>query len=267
MTVDASSNLPNRNLNFTWELAIIRARLANDSCFAKILTRSNTVDQDMTFKDWLNESPNNEPDKEWMLAYIEKMHDNVDKAFVCDDVLDWKRYLGWVSSPFGEIQIEIRPMILSLRLLLESLNALKTDRQKYLKLFGPRFGRDYDAAYDRIFQLRVGAGKTALDQYARFLRGTDSSLARQADYFRNYYENKIIKAKKNRVSPLILSCYVAGTDHLVCNPLSIRSALGTNEMWRTHGIVDVKWVSPFLEVTFGLSAGQKTKYRALTITN
>lgn len=228
------------------------------------------MDSKITFEDWLIESPNTILDKDWHFLYIEKMYKNIHILENCIEVANrdwrWREYLSWFSSPFEEIYVDKEKMLRSFRSLLTNLDILKKDRKKYMAFFGGSFGQNFDVNFDKTMDLRVGASKTALDQYARFLCGVKSTLARRSDYIRNYYEQKIVDAKNHRISPLYLSD--AGlNDHILSyDLLNIRSALNTIKMWRKHGIADVNVDKYGVYVNFGYSAGQKTKFKKLTIT-
>ena len=216
---------------------------------------SKTVNSNMTFQDWLARSPNNEHDKVWNLQYVQKLHENIELAYDYINVPNWKKYLSWVDSPFERISVDELQMVRSLRALSRNLDDLKKDHDKYSILFGEGFGKDYDTTYKKTMEKRVGDCKTALDQYARFLRGVDSSLARHADYVRNHYEPQIVAAKEAGVNPLILENDAVKIHNLITDPQSISSALRIQEieMWRMYGIVDVEMVGGKFEVTFGES--------------
>ena len=204
----------------------------------------------MTFQDWLNESPNNEPDKGWHLQYIQKLRDNIELAYDYVNVPDWKGYLSWVDSPYEKIEIDKKYMVRSLRTLSRNLDDLKRDHDKYSTIFGKGFGRQYDTTYKKTMERRVGDCKTALDQYARFLRGVDSKLARHSDYVRQHYEPKIIAAKESGVNPLILENEAVAIHNLITDPQSMTAALNIQEMWRLHGIDSVEMVGGKFEVWF-----------------
>lgn len=204
----------------------------------------------MTFQDWLNESPNNEPDKGWHLQYIQKLRDNIELAYDYVNVPDWKGYLSWVDSPYEKIEIDKKYMVRSLRTLSRNLDDLKRDHDKYSTIFGKGFGKQYDTTYKKTMERRVGNCKTALDQYARFLRGVDSKLARHADYVRYHYEPKIIAAKESGVNPLILENEAVAIHNLITDPQSMTAALNIQEMWRLHGIDSVEMVGGKFEVWF-----------------
>ncbi len=208
----------------------------------------------MTFQDWLNESPNNEPDKGWHLQYIQKLRDNIELAYDYFNVPDWKGYLGWVDSPYEKIEIDKIYMVRSLRALSRNLDDLKRDHDKYSTIFGKGFGKQYDTTYKKTMERRVGDCKTALDQYARFLRGVDSKLARHADYVRHHYEPKIIAAKESGVNPLILENEAVAIHNLITDPQSMTAALNIQEMWRLHGIDSVEMVGGKFEVWFEKSS-------------
>lgn len=205
----------------------------------------------MTFQDWLIGSRNNEPDKVWNLQYVQKLHKNIEHAYDYINVPDWKKYLSWVDSPFESISVNELQMVRSLRSLSRNLDDLKKNHDKYSILFGVGFGKDYDTTYKKTMEKRVGDCKTALDQYARFLRGVDNSLARHADYVRNHYEPQIVAAKEAGVNPLILENDAVKIHNLITDPQSMSSALKIQEMWRLHGIVNVEMVGGKFEVTFG----------------
>lgn len=205
----------------------------------------------MTFQDWLNESPNNEPDKGWHLQYIQKLRDNIELAYDYVNVPDWKGYLSWVDYPYETIEIDKMYMVRSLRTLSRNLDDLKQDHDKYSTIFGEGFGKPYDTTYKKTMERRVGDCKTALDQYARFLRGVDSKLARHADYVRHHYEPKIIEAKDAGVNPLILENEAVAIHNLITDPQSMTAALNIQEMWRLHGIDSVEMVGGKFEVWFG----------------
>lgn len=213
--------------------------------------RSNAMDTKMTFQDWLNESPNNKPDKGWNLQYIQKLNENLESS--CDNVNVslWMTFLRWVDSPFGDFRIEESSMVSALRILSLKLNDLKTDHPKYFALFGEDFGREYNTTYKKAMDKRVGDCKTALDQYARFLRGVDSRLARHADYVRYHYEPEIIAAKAAGTNPLMLENIAKEIHNLIDDPQSMTDALNIKKMERLHGIVDVKMVDGRFRVTFG----------------
>lgn len=213
------------------------------------------MNSNMTFQDWLARSPNNEHDKVWNLQYVQKLHENIELAYDYINVPNWKKYLSWVDSPFERISVDELQMVRSLRALSRNLDDLKKDHDKYSILFGEGFGKDYDTTYKKTMEKRVGDCKTALDQYARFLRGVDSSLARHADYVRNHYEPQIVAAKEAGVNPLILENDAVKIHNLITDPQSISSALRIQEieMWRMYGIVDVEMVGGKFEVTFGES--------------
>ena len=204
----------------------------------------------MTYQEWLNESPNNEPDKVWNLQYVEKLRDNIEVAYDYVNVPDWKGFLSWVDSPFEKIRIDELYMVRSLRTLSRNLDDLKKDHDKYSTLFGEGFGKQYDTTHKKTMELRVGDCKTALDQYARFLRGVDSRLARHADYVRHHYEPKIIEAREAGVNPLILENEAVAIHNLITDPQSMSAALNIQEMWRLHRIVSVEMVGGKFEVRF-----------------
>lgn len=78
----------------------------------------------MTFQEWLNESPNNEPDKVWNLQYVQKLRNNIEIAYDYVNVPDWKGFLSWVDSPFEKIRVDELYMVRSLRTLSRHLDDL-----------------------------------------------------------------------------------------------------------------------------------------------
>ena len=208
------------------------------------------MNSSMTFQDWLLESPNDEPDKILNLQYIEKLHQNIGIAFDYQNVPAWKDFLSNVDTPYGEIEIDTEKMVGLFRTLSNNLDELKSE-ERYTKVFGAGFGRPYekhDEAKKTYF--RVGDCKTALDQFARFLRGVESSLAQHAALTRHHYETKYQLQPKLGTDTLVLPNDWKEMKTLINDYQSMQTAMNKDTFKNKHGLDDVRYRSGMFEFTF-----------------
>ena len=194
----------------------------------------------MTFQDWLIESPNNEPDKILNLQYIEKLHQNIGIAFDYQNVPSWKEFLSNVCIPYGEIEIDVEKMVGLFRALSINLDELKSV-ERYTMVFGAGFGRPYEKHDEaKKTYYRVGDCKTALDQFARFLRGVESSLAQHAALTRHHYETKYQLQPKQGTDTLVLPNDWKEMKTLINDYQSMQYALNRDFFKDRHGLERVQ---------------------------
>ena len=147
------------------------------------------MSQNPTFHERIDNSPNWLNYKHNVVKYIRALRDNVGKVFPRSSLAsDSLKYLNLVDKPLGKTKGDSDAIVETLRRLYDQIDEFKTDVRGFFAIFGQEFG--WSAAERKgINPYRdVGKCRTALDQYARYLTGTDSSLAQHGSYTRHHYE-------------------------------------------------------------------------------
>ena len=211
-----------------------------------------------TFRKWLDASKNNGQDKRWNLLYIQKLNENIGVLPNVINALEWKQFLKWVDTPYGKIELEEAQIIGSLRNLCGVLDLLISDQDRYFELFGDSIAGRYKTMAQDSIGHSIGDCKTALDQYARFLHGSDSKCAQHASYVRYFYEPQIIAAKEQGKDKLVLEYKPEEMLTLSKNLDTVKKALGIQRMWQQYGINSVNIRDGKLEVKFAKSSDRNT---------
>lgn len=201
----------------------------------------------MTFQDWLNESP--EPDKVLNLDYIRRLYQKIDAVYDYKSVPKLKEFLSKVDTQFGMIDINEDLMVSMFRTFSSNLDELKSE-DRYSKMFGDDFGRPYNVSKFRVIELRVGDCKTALDQYARFLRGVDSSLAQHAALTRHHYETNYQIQPEEGTNELELPNDWKEMKALINDYQSMQTAMNKDSFRSDHRIDRVRYRRKRFHFTF-----------------
>ena len=155
--------------------------------------------QNPNFQDWIDSSSNTSPDKYDLVKYMRALRDNVATVLPSGSAASNSlEYLDLMDKPLNQVGIDSDVMVTALRHLYDEIDVLKDDVPGFFAMFGEEFGWSVSEqkGFDPYYY--IGKCRTALDQYARFLMGVDSSLAKHAAYTRHHYEtNYQIKPPPN----------------------------------------------------------------------
>lgn len=148
--------------------------------------------KNLTFADWIEKSPNNAKDKPRLIKYIRALRSKAKKIMPI-----WSFFSGGVLFDLMDVPIDKSQEIISehedfvinkLRKIYYWLNRLKSGGNKFHIVFGDEFVWSKYGIKIIDPEREIIWCQMAIDQYARFLRGVDSGLAKLPAYTRNYYE-------------------------------------------------------------------------------
>ena len=209
------------------------------------------MSQNPTFQEWIDNSPNRSNDKYDLVKYIRALRDNVGKVFPRGSLAsDSLKYLDLVDKPLGKIKVDSDAMVGTLRRLYDQIDEFKTDVRGFFAMFGQEFG--WTAAERKGFNpyRYVGKCRTALDQYARYLMGTDSSLAQHAAYTRHHYETNYQIKPARGSSVLELPNDWEKMRTLVNDYQSMEGAMNRKTFMSKHGLTRVHYLGGVFRVYF-----------------
>lgn len=195
----------------------------------------------ITFREWLDESNNNEDDKNYYVEYIKRLGDNIETAFPKDRaVSEWRKLLGLVHERLGETEVDEDYVFRKLYYLSRKIDDFKRDEAWYFAVFGKNFGRRNKHTRKISVYYSVGDCKTALDQYTRYLRRVPGELARHADRVRDHYDKHLEQAKADRKNPLTLENEWKIMKNLAEDPQSTVSAMLVESYRTKHNIEEIE---------------------------
>lgn len=154
-----------------------------------------------------------------------------------------------VDTPDGEIEIDIEKMVRLFRTLSSNQDELKSE-ERYTMVFGAGFCRPYEEHDEaKRTYYHVGYCKTALDQFAKFLRGIESSLAQHVAETRHNYEPKYQLQPKLGTDTLVLPNDWKKMKTLINDYQSMQTAMNKDPFKDKHGLKDVRFRSSNFEFT------------------
>lgn len=201
----------------------------------------NNMTLGKTFREWLDESNNNEDDKDLYVEYIKRLGENLETGFPGNRTIpDWKKLLSLVYERLGETEVDENYVFLKLHYLSSVVDDFKKDEPKYFAVFGDNFGRRSKQTRKISVYHSVGDCKTALDQYTRYLRRVPGELARHADRVRDHYDKHLEQAKAAKKNPLTLDNEWKVMKNLAEDPQSTVSAMLVESYRTKHNIEDIE---------------------------
>lgn len=193
------------------------------------------------FSEWIANSRNHREDKDCLVKYIRGLKDNVGRVIPAGTLAtDSKVYLDLMDEPLDSTRYNHDHMVETLRHLYDYIDDFKSNVSKFFDMFTEELGLANTERKGFDPYRYIGKCRTALDQYARYLMGIGSNLAKHAAYTRDYYENNYTIKPIDGLSLLVLRNDWDKMRTMVNDYQSMQGAMNTKSFLKKYGLSRVK---------------------------